>query len=144
MHAINTNYKESSDTYERNTCIDYDCINQPCLLSLYTCPLHVFLDIVMQFRENDSTSSNFYKCDLAYPPYLDHYEKIGGVNVNANVKAWTAIASMCIAQWSGVDVRSVPIFYSEASWTGMLDFHSGKWDEECMVLVYGSFAKGVS
>jgi len=59
------------------------------------------------------------------------YETLDGVNV----KAWTTIASMCIAQWSGSDLCSVPISYSEASWTGMLDFHLGKWDEECMDLL---------
>ena len=63
----------------------------------------------------------------------DIYEKMELEGVI--IKAWTTIASMCIAQWSGADICSVPISYSEASWTGMLDFHSGKWDEECMDLL---------
>ena len=62
------------------------------------------------------------------------YQKLKD-NDTLEIKGWTTIASMCIAQWSGTDVLSLPISYSEASWTGMLDFHSGTFDAEYMDLL---------
>jgi gluconokinase len=61
----------------------------------------------------------------------------GTVNKNNNEKIvkWTSIASICIANWTGRDILSMPISYSEASWTGMFDFRSGTWDEECLSLL---------
>jgi len=53
----------------------------------------------------------------------------------SSILQWTSIASICIANWTGKDILSIPISYSEASWTGMLDFRTGSWDEECLSLL---------
>ena len=52
-----------------------------------------------------------------------------------NVKQWSSIASICVSRWTGMEPSLVPISYSEASWTGMLNFRSCKWENECMKLL---------
>ena len=44
------------------------------------------------------------------------------------VKLWTTISSYCIQQWTG-NHHLNQISFSEASWTGLFNFHSCKWDE---------------
>lgn len=49
------------------------------------------------------------------------------------VDHWTTIASYCLQRWSGKS--KIPISYSEASWTGLFNFHTCKWDDECCNLL---------
>jgi gluconokinase len=39
---------------------------------------------------------------------------------------WQTIASLCLSQWSGT--KTLPISYSEASWTGLLNFRDCAYD----------------
>lgn len=49
------------------------------------------------------------------------------------VYVWQTIASTCLARWTGRDF--LPISYSEASWTGLLNFRTCQWDEEILKLL---------
>lgn len=51
------------------------------------------------------------------------------------IDQWKTIASICIHRWTGKPRVQMPITYSEASWTGMLDFRTGYWDDEVVELV---------
>ncbi len=51
------------------------------------------------------------------------------------VKRWLSIAGICISRWTRVDPMRMPLSYSEASWSGMLDFRTGKWDQETLDLL---------
>ena len=68
----------------------------------------------------------------AYAPVQlkDLYER--KPNECQDVKRWLSIAGICISRWTHGDLWSMPLSYSEASWTGMLDFRTGCWDEECL------------
>ena len=35
-----------------------------------------------------------------------------------NVKVWLSISSICISRWTNANILTMPISYSEASWTG--------------------------
>ncbi len=59
----------------------------------------------------------------------------GKSNADIAVAKWLTISSICIARWSGTDLMSMPISYSEASWTGMFQFRSCKWDDEYISLL---------
>lgn len=50
-----------------------------------------------------------------------------------NVHIWQTIASACLSRWTGRDF--LPISYSEASWTGLLNFRTCQWDEEALSLL---------
>lgn len=49
------------------------------------------------------------------------------------INKWTTLGSLYIARLTGKD--SIPISYSEASWTGMLNYRTGQWDSMCMGLL---------
>ena len=51
----------------------------------------------------------------------------------SKVERWTTLASLCLDRWTNGQLRRgghCSISYFEASWTGMLDFRIGRWDEE--------------
>ena len=51
----------------------------------------------------------------------------------SRVEKWTTLASLCLDRWTNGQLRRgghCSISYSEASWTGMLNFRIGRWDEE--------------
>ena len=45
---------------------------------------------------------------------------------------WTTVCSYMISQWMGVRPYHVPVSYSEASWTGMLDLDSVMWSTDVL------------
>lgn len=49
------------------------------------------------------------------------------------IKEFSTLGSLYIARLTGK--KSIPISYSEASWTGMLNYRTGKWDDMCMGLL---------
>ena len=71
---------------------------------------------------------------------LRHLESL---NEEVNVHKWTTISSYCIQRWTGNDFINIPISYSEASWTGLFNFHTCTWDEECMKLIPNRFQKSL-
>lgn len=46
---------------------------------------------------------------------------------------WQTLASLCLARWTGQ--THLPVSYSEASWTGLLDFRALAWCSELVALV---------
>ena len=49
-----------------------------------------------------------------------------------SVHKWTTLASLCLDRWTNGQLRRgghCSISYSEASWTGLLNFRIGRWDE---------------
>lgn len=66
----------------------------------------------------------------ALPQLKSMYEK-----KDLDVKIWTTIASLCISEWTGQDIFSMPISFSEASWTGMMNFRSGEWEKDVIELL---------
>lgn len=66
----------------------------------------------------------------ALPQLKSIYEKN-----DLDIKIWTTIASLCISEWTGKDIFSMPISFSEASWTGMMNFRSGEWEEDILSLL---------
>lgn len=58
--------------------------------------------------------------------YDDHPELANSVH------KWTTLASLCLDRWTNGQLRRgghCSISYSEASWTGLLNFRIGRWDE---------------
>ncbi len=53
------------------------------------------------------------------------------------VHQWTTIASYCILRWTGQwkNFKQIPISYSEASWTGLFNYRTCQWDDECCNLL---------
>jgi len=49
------------------------------------------------------------------------------------IHQWQTVASMCLARWKGIP--SIPISYSEASWTGLLNFRDCTWEHEALNLL---------
>lgn len=43
---------------------------------------------------------------------------------------WQTLASLCLSRWLGVP--SVPISFSEASWTGLFNFRSCQWEQDAL------------
>ena len=48
---------------------------------------------------------------------------------------WQTLASLCLSRWLGVP--SVPISYSEASWTGLFNFCTCQWEQDALDLLPG-------
>ena len=50
---------------------------------------------------------------------------------------WTTISSYCITRWTGQwdNLKTMPISYSEASWTGLFNFRTCQWDDLCLELL---------
>jgi gluconokinase len=50
-----------------------------------------------------------------------------------SIDQWQSIASLCLGRWTGR--KSLPISYSEASWTGLLNFRECTYDESALALL---------
>lgn len=68
----------------------------------------------------------------AVPQLLNLMESTSSENLK-KIKKWTTLGSLYIARLTGKN--SIPISYSEASWTGMFNYRTGKWDDMCMGLL---------
>ena len=55
--------------------------------------------------------------------------------IASEVDVWTTISSLCVSRWTGAVPSSVPISYSEASWTGLLNIRSCRWDRGALNLL---------
>mmetsp|Transcript_24974 Transcript_24974/g.49747 ORF Transcript_24974/g.49747 Transcript_24974/m.49747 type:complete len:633 (-) Transcript_24974:93-1991(-) len=68
----------------------------------------------------------------ALPQLLAFYRNVGNAN---DVYRWQTISSICIHRWTGDGRIQLPISYSEASWTGMLNFRTCNWNEIMLKLL---------
>jgi gluconokinase len=50
------------------------------------------------------------------------------------IERWQTLSTICVHRWTGRPHFQMPISFSEASWTGMLDFRSCSWDQEALSL----------
>jgi gluconokinase len=66
----------------------------------------------------------------ALPQLLAWYQSSSNTK---RVHRWQTIASVCIARWTGN--TDVPISYSEASWTGLLNFRTCRYESAIMQLL---------
>ncbi len=122
--------------------VGIDSASQPCgkdFTLSYACNSSGARKQCLQLKETLGTEAlkNMYQrtgapMHTAYAPaqLKDLYER--KPTECENVKIWLSIASICISRWTDVDMLSMPISYSEASWTGMLDFRRGCWDIESL------------
>uniref|UniRef100_A0A7S4KBK2 Carbohydrate kinase FGGY C-terminal domain-containing protein n=1 Tax=Odontella aurita TaxID=265563 RepID=A0A7S4KBK2_9STRA len=63
--------------------------------------------------------------------YTDHQT----ASLASRVIKWQSLSGLCLRRWLGHRDGFLPLSYSEASWTGMLDFRTCKWDDECLKLL---------
>eukprot|EP00584_Thalassiosira_punctigera_P000836 CAMPEP_0172536578 /NCGR_PEP_ID=MMETSP1067-20121228/8318_1 /TAXON_ID=265564 ORGANISM="Thalassiosira punctigera, Strain Tpunct2005C2" /NCGR_SAMPLE_ID=MMETSP1067 /ASSEMBLY_ACC=CAM_ASM_000444 /LENGTH=619 /DNA_ID=CAMNT_0013321683 /DNA_START=41 /DNA_END=1900 /DNA_ORIENTATION=- len=66
----------------------------------------------------------------ALPQLLAFYRNEENRAIASRIDKWKSISSICLHRWSGKLQLQMPISYSEASWTGMLNFRECYWDEE--------------
>ncbi|KAL7501983.1 hypothetical protein ACHAWX_000423, partial [Stephanocyclus meneghinianus] len=71
----------------------------------------------------------------ALPQLLAFYENSPD-GLCKRVHRWQTISSICLHRWTGGGEISMPISYSEASWTGMLDFQTCSWDEKVIQILH--------
>lgn len=54
-------------------------------------------------------------------------------NYIQSIHKWQSIASYCLSQWTSR--KGLPISYSEASWTGLLNVHTCRYEESAIALL---------
>lgn len=68
-----------------------------------------------------------------FPAQFFHETRRGDDDVRCarveRARRWTTVVSYLFARWRGCAVDEVPVSFSEASWTGMLDWRAMRWDE---------------
>jgi len=70
----------------------------------------------------------------ALPQLLAFYANPHARPLAKKIERWQSISSVCLHRWTGKPNLQMPVSYSEASWTGMLDFRRCTWDEEAVHL----------
>jgi gluconokinase len=63
-------------------------------------------------------------------PQLLHFYRPDNIHNYQRVYKWQSLASICLSRWIGVPY--LPISYSEASWTGMLNWRKCEYEQELM------------
>ena len=73
----------------------------------------------------------------ALPQLLAFYDTKDSDNAHLveKVHQWKSISSICLSRWTGQSHTQIPISYSEASWTGLLNFRSCTWNDEAMSIL---------
>ncbi|KAL7526032.1 hypothetical protein ACHAXR_003321, partial [Thalassiosira sp. AJA248-18] len=66
----------------------------------------------------------------AMPQLLAFYANKNNLSAIKQIDRWQTISSTCLHRWSGKPHFRMPISFSEASWTGMLNFRACHWDDE--------------
>jgi len=76
----------------------------------------------------------------ALPQLMSYYKQNRSTDTQQRlVHKWQTISSLCLSRWIGNFLSPsssssspfCPISYSEASFTGLFNFHSCEWDKEC-------------
>ena len=71
----------------------------------------------------------------ALPQLRAFYRNKDNETIAKTIDKWATISAICLYRWSGRPQIQMPISYSEASWTGMLDFRTCSWDDQIVDLV---------
>ena len=75
----------------------------------------------------------------ALPQLLAFYKNDSNVEIAKKIDKWQTISSICLYRWCGRPQSiKMPISFSEASWTGMLNFHTCTWDDETINILFKS------
>ena len=75
----------------------------------------------------------------ALPQLLAFYKKDSNAEIAKQIDKWQTISSICLYRWCGRPQSiKMPISYSEASWTGMLNFRTCTWDDETINILFKS------
>jgi len=70
----------------------------------------------------------------ALPQLLAFYKNEKNQGIARQINKWQTISSICLNRWVGKPHLQMPISFSEASWTGMLNFRDCTWDDEAAQL----------
>ena len=71
----------------------------------------------------------------ALPQLRAFYSNPNNREIAKQITKWSTISSICIHRWCGRPQHiEMPISFSEASWTGMLNFRTCSWDDEAVEL----------
>jgi len=72
----------------------------------------------------------------ALPQLLAFYKNDSNAEIAKQIDKWQTISSICLYRWCGRPQSiKMPISYSEASWTGMLNFRTSTWDDETVAIL---------
>lgn len=71
----------------------------------------------------------------ALPQLRTFYADPQNFPVASRVSQWQSLAGLCLQRWLGCKNKFLPLSYSEASWTGLLNFRTCQWDSECLGLL---------
>lgn len=73
----------------------------------------------------------------ALPQLITFYDAKDSDNYHLveRVDQWKSISSICLSRWTGRSHAQISISYSEASWTGLLNFRSCTWNDEAMSIL---------
>lgn len=71
----------------------------------------------------------------ALPQLLAFYNNEQNNNLIRRIKRWQSVSCTIVHRWTGRPQIQIPLSFSEASRTGMLDFRLCTWDEEAMDLL---------
>ena len=71
----------------------------------------------------------------ALPQLRAFYGNPDNQEIAKQIRKWSTISSICLHRWCGRPQHiEMPISFSEASWTGMLNFRTCSWDDEAVEL----------
>ena len=71
----------------------------------------------------------------ALPQLRAFYSNKANEAIAKTIDKWGTISAICLYRWSGRPQIQMPISYSEASWTGLLNFRTSAWDDQMVDLV---------
>lgn len=67
--------------------------------------------------------------------FYDNTKDSGNAHLVEKVHQWKSISSICLSRWTNQSHTQIPISYSEASWTGMLNYNSCAWNDELLSIL---------
>ena len=117
-------------------CAYLSCITLEEMTLLTHCWLH--LAFYLHSNLGPKKLSAMYQCtgtplhvSYALPQLLAFYNNDSNAEIAKQIHKWQTISSICLYRWCGRPQSiQMPISYSEASWTGMLNFRTCTWDDE--------------
>lgn len=89
----------------------------------------------VKLRELHQRTGALVHPSYALPQLRAFYRNETNKRLAKLIEKWQSISSTCLFRWIGKPNVQMPMSYSEASWTGMLDFRTGCWDDEAIHLV---------
>ncbi|KAL7466227.1 hypothetical protein ACHAXS_006516, partial [Conticribra weissflogii] len=120
MNLVGVN--EFGEPIGESATLSYACNREDVVLECQKLRDHLGNEKIRQFYQ--STGAPIHPA-YALPQLLAFYRNVDNPN---DVYRWQTISSICIHRWTGDRRIQLPISYSEASWTGMLNFRTCDWN----------------